>query len=123
MQLTSGSHIRDGLLAAMTLLSEKPRHGVPSWESAPQSGIDRRNCTAAIGLHFRCSDIVSGALSLRKTWQIQGAFSPELSFRKSQSSLFSTLFSLGDVFSPSFGFRHRRAIQTQEKCPQHKSAT
>ena len=50
MQLSSNSHIPDGLLAANVLLSEKPHQGVPSWESAPHQGIDERNCTAAIGL-------------------------------------------------------------------------
>ena len=60
MQPASEYHIPDGLLASMTLLSEKPRHGVTSWESAPQSGINEANCTAAIGLRFRCSEIASG---------------------------------------------------------------
>ncbi len=50
MQLSSGSHIPDGLLAANVLLSEKPRLGVPSWNPAPHPGISEANCTAAIGL-------------------------------------------------------------------------
>jgi hypothetical protein len=62
MELHSNAHIPDGLLAAMTLLSEKPRHGVTSWESAPHQGIDERNCTAAIGLRFRGWEIVSGTV-------------------------------------------------------------
>ena len=49
MQLSSGSHIPDGLLAANALLSENPRLGIPSWESAPHQGISEANCTAAIG--------------------------------------------------------------------------
>ena len=60
MELSSNSHVPDGLLATMTLLSEKPRHGVTSWESAPHQGIDKRNCTALLGLQFRSSEIVSG---------------------------------------------------------------
>ncbi len=53
MQLASGTHIPDGLLAVMTLLSEKPRHGVESNNPAPHPGIDERNSTLAIG--FRAS--------------------------------------------------------------------
>jgi hypothetical protein len=59
MELHSNAPIPDGLLATMTLLSEKPRHGVTSWKSAPQSGIDERNCTAAIDLRFRWSKTAS----------------------------------------------------------------
>ena len=59
MQPASEHHIPDGLLASMTLLSEKPRHGVTSWESAPQSGINEANSTTAIGLRFRCWEIAS----------------------------------------------------------------
>jgi RHS repeat-associated protein len=51
MQLgSSTTQIPDGLLAAMTLLSEKPHQGVPSWNLAPHQGIDERNSTAALGL-------------------------------------------------------------------------
>jgi RHS repeat-associated protein len=51
MQLSSStSQIPDGLLAAMTLLSEKPHQGVPSRNLAPHQGIDERNSTAALGL-------------------------------------------------------------------------
>ncbi|MGC8551181.1 MAG: hypothetical protein ACP5M4_16010, partial [Acidobacteriaceae bacterium] len=50
MQLASGSHIPDGLLAVMTLLNEKPRHGVASKNVASNPGIDERNSTVAIGL-------------------------------------------------------------------------
>jgi RHS repeat-associated protein len=50
MQLASGSHIPDGLLAANVLLSEKPRHGVASKNPAPNQGINEANSTAAIGL-------------------------------------------------------------------------
>lgn len=73
MKLISNARVPDGLLATMTLLSEKPRHGVTSWESAPHPGIDERNCTAAIGLHFRCSDIVSGTVDAPKN---AAAYSP-----------------------------------------------
>ena len=62
MELVPGSHIPDGLLAAMTLLSEKPRQGVPSWNAAPIQGISEANCTAAIGLRFRGWEIVSGTV-------------------------------------------------------------
>jgi hypothetical protein len=50
MQLASGSHIPDGLPAAILLLSEKPRHGVESRNPAPHPGMDERNSTLAIGL-------------------------------------------------------------------------
>ncbi len=69
MELVSGSHIPDGLLAAMTLLSEKPRQGVPSWNPAPIQGITEANCTVAIGLRFRCSEIVSGTVDAPSNFQ------------------------------------------------------
>lgn len=50
MQLASGTHIPDGLLAANVLLSEKPRHGVASKNPALNPGINEANSTAAIGL-------------------------------------------------------------------------
>ncbi len=62
MELSPNSRVPDGLLAAMTLLSEKPHQGLPSWESAPHPGIDERNCTALLGLRFRSSEIVSGTV-------------------------------------------------------------
>jgi hypothetical protein len=62
MELISNTHIPDGLLAAMTLLSEKPRQGVPSRKSALHPGIDERNCTAVLGLRFGWSGIVSGTV-------------------------------------------------------------
>jgi hypothetical protein len=62
MELISSTAIPDGLLAAMMLLSEKPRLGVPSWNPAPNQGIDERNCTAVLGLRFRWSEIVSGTV-------------------------------------------------------------
>jgi hypothetical protein len=46
----------------MTLLSEKPRHGVASRKSAPHPGINEANSTAPIGLRFRCWEIVSGTV-------------------------------------------------------------
>jgi hypothetical protein len=62
MELSPNSRVPDGLLAAMTLLSEKPHQGLPSWESALHQGIDERNCTALLGLQFRSSEIVSGTV-------------------------------------------------------------
>jgi hypothetical protein len=62
MQPASEHHIPDGLLASMTLLSEKPRHGVASRKSAPHPGINEANSTAPIGLRFRCWEIVSGTV-------------------------------------------------------------
>jgi hypothetical protein len=62
MELHSNAHIPDGLLATMTLLSEKPRHGVTSWESALQSGIGFRISSTAMDFQFRCSGIVSGTV-------------------------------------------------------------
>ena len=61
MQLSSNSHIPDGLLAANVLLSEKPHQGVPSWNLALHQGIDERNSTAAIGL--RASEHLNRAWS------------------------------------------------------------
>jgi hypothetical protein len=62
MELLSNTSIPDGLLASMTLLSEKPRLGVPSRKSALHQRIDQRNCTAVLGLRFPCSEIVSGTV-------------------------------------------------------------
>jgi hypothetical protein len=62
MELHSNARIPDGLLATMTLLSEKPRLGVPSRESALHQGIDECNCTAVLGLRFGWSGIVSGTV-------------------------------------------------------------
>ncbi len=62
MELLSNASIPDGLPASMTLLSEKPRLGVRGRESALHPGIDERNCTALLGLRFRCSEIVSGTV-------------------------------------------------------------
>jgi RHS repeat-associated protein len=50
MQLGSDTRIPDGLLAAITLLREKPHQGVPSSNPAPHQGIDEHNSTAALGL-------------------------------------------------------------------------
>ncbi len=50
MQISSGTHIPDGLLAANVLLSEKPRHGVASKNPALNPGINEANSTVAIGL-------------------------------------------------------------------------
>jgi len=72
MELHSNAHIPDGLLASMTLLSEKPRLGVPSRESALHPGIDERNSTAVLGLRFGWSGIVSGTVvapSKGQTWK------------------------------------------------------
>lgn len=62
MQPASEHHIPDGLLASITLLSEKPRHGVTSRKSTLQSGIYEANSTAAIGLRFRCWETASGTV-------------------------------------------------------------
>jgi hypothetical protein len=62
MELHSNARIPDGLLATMTLLSEKTRLGVPSRESTLHQGIDERNCTAVLGLRFGWSEIVSGTV-------------------------------------------------------------
>jgi hypothetical protein len=62
MELLFNAPIPYGLLASMTLLSEKPRLGVPSRKSAPHQRIDERNCTAVLGLRFPCSEIVSGTV-------------------------------------------------------------
>lgn len=59
MELRPNSRVPDGLLAAMTLLSEKPHQGLPSWESALHQGINERNCTALLGLQFRCYESAS----------------------------------------------------------------
>ena len=50
MQLSSGSHIPDGLLAAMTLRNENSRLGVPSKNPALHQGINACNSTIVLGL-------------------------------------------------------------------------
>jgi len=50
MQLSSGTQIPDGLLAAIALRNEKPRLGVPSWNPALHQGIDASNSTIVLGL-------------------------------------------------------------------------
>jgi hypothetical protein len=60
MQLASRLAFPELLLAAMPQLSEKPRMGVRSKNQAWHPGFNVCNSTAAIGLQFRCSGIVSG---------------------------------------------------------------
>jgi hypothetical protein len=48
--------------AAMPQLSEKPRHGVQSWNPAPHPGQFVCNSRTAIGLQFGWSGIVSGTV-------------------------------------------------------------
>jgi hypothetical protein len=73
MQLGSDAQIPDGLLAAMTLLNEKPHQGVPSWKSALHQGIDEANSTAAIGIRASAQLIASGHVILvKKETQNQG---------------------------------------------------
>ncbi len=62
MELLSNAPIPGSLPASMTLLSEKPRLGVRGRKSAPNQRIDQRNCTAVLGLRFRCSETVSGTV-------------------------------------------------------------
>jgi len=50
MQLSSGSQIPDGLLAAMTLRNENSRLGVPSKNPALHQGINACNSTIVLGL-------------------------------------------------------------------------
>jgi RHS repeat-associated protein len=50
MQLSSGSHIPDGLLAAIALRNENSRLGVPSKNPALHQGIDASNSTIVLGL-------------------------------------------------------------------------
>jgi RHS repeat-associated protein len=50
MQLSSGTPIPDGLLAAIVLRNEKPRLGVPSRNPALHQGIDAANSTIVLGL-------------------------------------------------------------------------
>jgi hypothetical protein len=57
MQLNSGTHIPDGLLAAITLLNEKPRLGVPSCNPASHPGHNVCQSTAALGVSW---NVVSG---------------------------------------------------------------
>ena len=60
MQLASSPAFPESPLAAMPQLSEKPHMGVPSKNPAWHPGFNVCNSTAAIGLQFRCSGIVSG---------------------------------------------------------------
>jgi hypothetical protein len=73
MELSLNSRVPDGLLAAMTLLSEKPHQGLPSWESALHPGIDEHNCTAVLGLPFGWSGIVSGTVVALKNALLQSS--------------------------------------------------
>jgi RHS repeat-associated protein len=50
MQLSSGTPIPDGILAAIALRNEKPRLGVPSRNPALHQGIDAANSTIVLGL-------------------------------------------------------------------------
>jgi RHS repeat-associated protein len=50
MQLSSGTHIPDGLLAAMTLRNENSRLGVPTKNPALHQGIDASKSQTAMGL-------------------------------------------------------------------------
>ncbi len=60
MQLASSPAFPEPLPVAMPQLREKPRLGVRSWNPALYPGHEVCNSTAAIGLQFRCSEIVSG---------------------------------------------------------------
>ncbi len=99
MELSPNSRVPDGLLAAMTLLSEKPRLGVPSWESALHQGIDERNCTALLGLRFRSSEIVSGTVvaqsnpTPKSPARLQCEKQAEQTLQSTNSSLNSTFYS------------------------------
>lgn len=48
MQLSSDAQIPDGLLAAMTLLNEKPRLGFRTWENTPYPGFKPTQSTTAL---------------------------------------------------------------------------
>ena len=88
MQPASEHHIPDGLLASMTLLSEKPRHGVAGRKSALQSGIDEANSTAAIGLRCRCWEIASDPVDApNKACSVQ----PATSFMQTHAADAATL--------------------------------
>ena len=60
MQLASSLAFPEPLLAAMPQLSEKPHLGFSSKNPAWHPGFNVCNCTAVLGLQFRCSGIVSG---------------------------------------------------------------
>ena len=60
MQPAFSTPFPEPLPAAMPQLSEKPRHGVRSWNPAPHPGFNVCNSTAVLGLQFRSSGIVSG---------------------------------------------------------------
>jgi hypothetical protein len=62
MRLASSPAFQEPLLAAMPQLSEKPRQGVRSKNPAWHPGFNVCNSTAAIGLQFRSSGIVSGTV-------------------------------------------------------------
>ncbi len=73
MQLSSGTDIPDGFLAAMTPLKEKPRPGVPSCNPAPHPGRNVLQSTAALGLGW------SAASGTRQSEQIGRFISPDWS--------------------------------------------
>jgi hypothetical protein len=60
MQPAFSTPFPEPLPAAMPQLSEKPRHGVRSWNPAPHPGFNVCNSTAVLGLQFNSSGIVSG---------------------------------------------------------------
>jgi RHS repeat-associated protein len=71
MQLSSGTDIPDGFLAAMTPLKEKPRPGVPSCNPAPHPGRNVLQSTAALGLGW------SAASGTRQSEQMGRFLSPD----------------------------------------------
>jgi len=60
MQPAFSNQFSEPLPAAMPRLSEKPRLGVPSKNPASHPEPNVPNSTVAIGLQFRCSEVVSG---------------------------------------------------------------
>jgi hypothetical protein len=62
MQPAFSTPFPEPLPAAMPQLSEKPRHGVQSWNPAPHPGQFVCNSRTAIGLQFGWSGIVSGTV-------------------------------------------------------------
>ena len=62
MQPAFSTPFPEPLPAAMPQLSEKPRHGVRSWNPAPHPGQFVCNSRTAIGLQFGWSGIVSGTV-------------------------------------------------------------
>jgi len=103
MQLASSPAFPESPLAAMPQLREKPRLGFSSKNPALHQVHEVCNCTAAIGLRFRCSGIVSGPVVAPNNAQSYSYFKQWLKDVKScfVDTGLGTIANQMDPFSPS----------------------